>query len=135
MEERLIGLRKSMEKTTFNQWRFLDQHKNKIHEKITKLYESEEDIILAILQLLNLEKNGYELLQLLRARGVREFEGEEGLLYTKLHRLEQDRFIKARWNKFGVKYYQLDGKGKKVLRKIEKDSANKRLILKEWMEV
>ena len=67
------------------------------------------------------EKSGYELMQLLRGRGIQKFEGDEGSLYTLLHRLEQNRFIQSSWDHAGAKYYQLNDKGNKMLRKAEKN--------------
>lgn len=66
MEDRLKGLRKSMENTTFKHLSFSDQHRKRVREKINASHEKEEDISLAILQLLSNEKTGYELSQLLR---------------------------------------------------------------------
>ncbi|QWH59631.1 PadR family transcriptional regulator [Bacillus mycoides] len=130
MEDRLKGLRKSMENTTFKHLSFSDQHRKRVREKINASHEKEEDISLSILQLLSNEKTGYELSQLLRGRGIRKFEGNEGFLYTVLHRLEQNRFIQSSWDHSGAKYYQLNDKGRKMLRKAEKDSTKARFILK-----
>ncbi|MGE8054106.1 PadR family transcriptional regulator [Bacillus mycoides] len=130
MEDRLKGLRKSMENTTFKHLSFSDQHRKQVREKINASNEKEEDISLAILQLLSNEKTGYELSQLLRGRGIRKFEGNEGFLYTVLHRLEQNCFIQSSWDHAGAKYYQLNDKGRKMLRKAEKDSTKARFILK-----
>lgn len=120
MEDQLKGLRKSMENTTFKHLSFSDQHRKQVREKINASNEKEEDISLAILQLLSNEKTGYELSQLLRGRGIRKFEGNEGFLYTVLHRLEQNRLIQSSWDHAGAKYYQLNDKGRKMLRKAEK---------------
>ncbi|WP_342718433.1 PadR family transcriptional regulator [Bacillus paramycoides] len=130
MEDRLKGLRKSMENTTFKHLSFSDQHRKRVREKINASYEKEEDISLAILQLLSNEKTGYELSQLLRGRGIQKFEGNEGFLYTVLHRLEQNRFIQSSWDHAGAKYYQLNDKGRKKLRKAEKNAAKVQFILK-----
>ncbi|MFK4468652.1 PadR family transcriptional regulator [Bacillus sp. RC252] len=130
MEDRLKGLQKSMENTTCKHLSFSDQHRKQVREKINASNEKEEDISLAILQLLSHEKTGYELSQLLRGRGIRKFEGNEGFLYTVLHRLEQNRFIQSSWDHAGAKYYQLNYKGRKMLRKAEKDSTKARFILK-----
>ncbi|MES5895470.1 MULTISPECIES: PadR family transcriptional regulator [Bacillus cereus group] len=130
MEDRLKGLRKSMENTTFKHLSFSNQHRKQVREKINQSNEKEEDILLAVLQLLGNEKTGYELMQLLRGRGIRKFEGNEGFLYTVLHRLEQNRFIQSSWDQAGVKYYQLNDKGRKMLRKAEKNSTKARFILK-----
>ncbi|WP_020061641.1 PadR family transcriptional regulator [Bacillus sp. 123MFChir2] len=134
MEDRLKGLRKSMEKTTFKHLSFSDQHRKQVHEEINKSYENEEDIFLAVLQLLIYEKTGYELAQLLRGRGIQKFEGNEGFLYTLLHRLEQNHFIQSSWDHSGAKYYQLNDKGRKMLRKVEKSSTKKQFILKELIQ-
>ncbi|EMA6342259.1 PadR family transcriptional regulator [Bacillus cytotoxicus] len=134
MEERLKGLRKSMEKTTFKHLNFSDQHRKQVYEEINKPYENEEDIFLAVLQLLMNEKTGYELASLLRGRGIRKFEENEGFLYTLLHRLEQNRFIQSSWDHSGAKYYQLNNKGRKILRKAEKDFVKTRFIWKEFIQ-
>ncbi|MEW4236305.1 PadR family transcriptional regulator [Bacillus thuringiensis] len=130
MEDRLKGLRKSMENTTFKHLSFSDQHRKRVREKINASNEKEEDISLVILQLLSNEKTGYELSQLLRGRGIRKFEGNEGFLYTVLHRLEQNRFIQSSWDHAGAKYYQLNDKGRKMLRKAEKNATKVQFILK-----
>lgn len=130
MEDRLKGLRKSMENTTFKHLSFSDQHRKRVREKINASNEKEEDISLAILQLLSNEKTGYELSQLLRGRGIRKFEGNEGFLYTVLHRLEQNRFIQSSWDHEGAKYYQLNDQGRKMLRKAEKNATKVQFILK-----
>ncbi|PFO89112.1 lineage-specific thermal regulator protein [Bacillus cereus] len=130
MEDQLKGLRKSMENTIFKHLSFSDQHRKRVREKINASNEKEEDISLAILQLLSNEKTGYELSQLLRGRGIRKFEGNEGFLYTVLHRLEQNRFIQSSWDHAGAKYYQLNDKGRKMLRKAEKNATKVQFILK-----
>ena len=56
MEDRLKGLRKSMENTTFKHLSFSDQHQKRVREKINQSSEKEEDILLAVLQLLMNEK-------------------------------------------------------------------------------
>lgn len=81
MEGRLKGLRKSMENTTFKHLSFSDRHQKRVHEKINQSSEKEEDILLAVLQLLMNEKTGYELMQLLRGE---EFKNSKVMkdLYT-----------------------------------------------------
>ncbi|MGV2549578.1 helix-turn-helix transcriptional regulator, partial [Bacillus licheniformis] len=51
-------------------------------------------------------------------------------LYTLLHRLERNRFIQSSWDHAGAKYYQLNDKGNKMLRKAEKNATKARFILK-----
>lgn len=81
MEDRLKGLRKSMENTTFKHLSFSDQHQKRVREKINQSSEKEEDILLAVLQLLMNEKTGYELMQLLRGGEFKNSKVMKGL-YT-----------------------------------------------------
>lgn len=134
MEDMLKGLRKSMEKTTFKGLEFSEEQRRRVHKNINKKIESEEHLHLAILQLLLQEKTGYELTQLLRARGIQQFEENEGFLYTLLHRLEQNGVIASSWDSAGYKYYQIQDKGRKMLRKAEKNNANKRFGWKEMIQ-
>lgn len=133
MEERLRGLQGSMENTTFSQLNFTDKHRKNIHEKIKKNDDEKGDIVLAVLQIVKQEKTGYEIMQLLRSRGVQKYEGEEGFLYTMLHELEQNNCIFSRWSQPGTKHYQIGEKGKKYLQKLENSSIHKRITLKELM--
>lgn len=134
MENRLKGLRKSMEKTTFNQLNFSDHLRNQVHEKIKYEKEREEDIYLAILQILLNEKTGYELVQLLRTRGIQKFVGNEGTLYTLLHGLEKNNYLRSTWDDAGEKRYQINDKGRKILQKTEAPNQGKRFSLKELVE-
>ncbi len=120
MENRLKKLKKSMDKTTFTQLNFTEQHRKEIHEKINKQDESDEDIFLAVLQLLAHEKTGFEIAKHLRGRGIRKFEDNEGFLYTFLHQLEQSDYLQGTWDESGAKYYRLNDKGRKQLKKAEK---------------
>lgn len=65
MEDRLKGLKKSMDKTSFSKLNFTEKHRKTIQERMLKA-ESEEVIFIAALQLLVHEKTGYELVKLLR---------------------------------------------------------------------
>lgn len=125
MDERLKGLRKSMKSTTFKQLNFTEQMRKQVHEKIQKPSESEEELLLALLQLLIHKKTGYNLMQLLRVRGVQRFEQNEGSLYILLHRLEKAGVIQSSWDHSGDKYYQINHKGTKWLRRAEKHSPGK----------
>jgi hypothetical protein len=134
MENRLKNLKKSMDKTTFTQLNFTEQHRKEIREKLVKQEESEDDIFLAVMQLLAHEKTGYELAKHIRGRGIRKFEDNEGFLYTLLHQLEQSRCIEGSWDKQGAKYYRLTDRGRKQLRKAEKKSPKERFVFKESLE-
>lgn len=134
MDDRLKKMKKTMDNTLFAQLDFTEQHRKKVHEKISKEYDSENDIFLAVLQLLVHEKSGYELAGLLRGRGIRKFEDNEGILYTYLHRLEQDGCLHSSWKASNIKHYCLSNKGRGLLRSSEKEDANKRFILNRLIE-
>jgi DNA-binding PadR family transcriptional regulator len=133
METRLKKLRKSMEKSTFNRLDFSDKIREKVKKDIQTPIQKDEDIILAILQLLHRERTGFELTGLLRSRGIQRFEHQEGFLYTVLHRLEKNRLIRSEWNEEGAKRYQIHDKGRKLVLLAEKDASAKRLSLKELL--
>ena len=133
MDDRLNGLRKSMKKSTFGQLEFTEQMQKEIRQKITKQKESEETILLSIMQLLSEEKTGYELAKLLRGRGIQKFEDQEGYLYIDLHQLEQADCLAIRWDGDREKYYQLSAAGKKKLRKAEKRIGQNQPFLKELL--
>ena len=114
-----------MNHTTFSELNFTEQHRQEIREKISKEYQSENEILLAVLQLLVQEKTGYDLVKLLRGRGIRKFEDNEGALYALLHQLELDGCLQASWNAANIKHYSQTNKGRKELRKLEKQSVSK----------
>lgn len=131
MENRLKGLKKSMDDTVFSQLHFTEQHRKEIR---TKIGETDDSVLLAVMQLLVEEKTGYELVQFLQGRGIRKFEDNEGSLYALLHQLERDECLQSSWNEAAVKYYQLNNKGNKLLRKMEKQPSSKRFTLKDIVE-
>ncbi|SMQ64030.1 transcriptional regulator, PadR family [Bacillus sp. OV166] len=134
MEDRLKNLKKAMDQRAFSQLNFTEKHRRNIREKINQQTENDEDILLAVMLLLVHEKTGFELTKLLRGRGIRKFEDNEGFLYTFLHRLEQSGSIQSSWTEDEAKYYQLTDIGRKVLRKIEKKQNKKQVVLKELFE-
>lgn len=135
MEEQLKNLKKAMKKNLFNDLEFTDVQKNNVRQQIKKLpTTSDEEILLAILQLLVKEKTGFELSRLVRARGIERFEKEEGLLYMLLHRTEQKGYLQSYWAEGDIKYYQLTNKGKKLLAKAEKKEYNGKTVLHELLE-
>lgn len=134
MENRLNKLRHSMEKSTFKELSFSEKMRKDIHNKINTPDANEDEITLAIMQLLYHEKTGYELSGLLRSRGFQKFEDNGGFLYTMLHTLENKRFIISNWNDEGMKFYQISEKGKKFLRKQEKNTAANRIAIKGLLE-
>lgn len=133
MDHRLHKLRKSMENSTFEKLKFSDRIREQVKKEIKRPIENDDDVILAILQLLHHRKTGFELTGLLRARGFQKFENKEGFLYTVLHRLEQNSFIRSAWDDDGTKFYEINDKGKKLVRKAEKSVTAKSFNLKELL--
>lgn len=103
-----------MKKTTFKELEFTDQHRQAVQEKIEQL-SLVEDLQLVVLHLLTQQKTGFDLTQILHARGMKGLESNEGALYVLLHQLEQEGQICAHWSDDGEKYYVLSDKGKKSL--------------------
>jgi hypothetical protein len=134
VEDRLKNLKKVMDRKTFSDLNFSDQHQKAIHKKINQLEVSDEEILLAVMQLLVQEKTGHELTGLLRGRGIQKFENNEGFLYTLLHRLEQSGCIGTNWDESGAKYYWLKDKGRKLLNKAEQKRTKRRFVFKELLE-
>ena len=130
MENRLKNLKKPMDTTAFSQLNFTERHRQEIREKISRESESENDILLAVLQLLVQEKTGYDLVKLLHGRGIRKFGDNEGALYALLHQLERDGCLQSSWNASNSKHYCLTNKGRKELRKSEKQNVSKQNIKK-----
>ncbi|MBV7506747.1 PadR family transcriptional regulator [Bacillus sp. sid0103] len=134
MENRLKNLKKAMDQRAFTELNFTEKHRRNIRGKINQQAEKDEDILLAVMQLLVQEKTGFELTKLLRGRGIQKFEDNEGSVYTLLHRLEHSECIQSSWMKAEAKYYQLTDKGRKVLRKAEKRQSKGQIVWKELFE-
>jgi DNA-binding PadR family transcriptional regulator len=136
MEERLKNLKRAMKNHILGDVHFTEDQKKGIRQQMTQLTViSEEEILLAIMQLLNQERTGFELSKLIRARGIKRFEQDEGFLYMRLHQLEHKGYLTTYWDPTEVKYYQLNMKGKKLLKKLESQNAEKSYLLKEILEV
>jgi len=136
MEKHLKNLPSSLKKTYFDHLPFTEEHRKEILKKI-QIKDKEEEVLLAVLQLLHNRKTGFELTELLRARGFERFEKKEGFIYTLLHRLEQKNIIASEWEDKKVKYYRIDRKGKKLEKKLEVEGgANKDIReLIDWVYV
>ena len=71
------------------------------------------------------ENYGYAILQEVRERSNGRIEWTEGMLYPVLHRLEQQKLVRARWatGESGRKrkYYQLSPQGTRTLERERAD--------------
>lgn len=132
MEERLKRLRQAMNNNAFHSLSFTETHEKQILKKINDT-EKDEELLSAVLQLLVNERTGYELAQLLRARGLKSFESNEGFLYTFVHQLEQKSYLQSRWDDSGAKLYKLNYNGKKLLQSLTCEYGKKPLSFKELL--
>lgn len=131
MENRLKKLKQSMKSTVFQDLTFNEKHKAAIRKNV-----KQENYLENIMQLLVTERTGMDLIKLLRARRITRFEEQEGFIYTILHELEQEGLLTHRWDESEYKFYILNRKGLKLLRKMEKSSLEilpllQRLVLGE----
>lgn len=134
MEDRLKNLKNAMKRTVLQDLHFTEKQKNSIRQQMNQLSStSEEEILLAIFQLLKEKRTGFELSRLLRARGIEKFENEEGFLYMSLHKFEHKGYLHTCWVE-EVKYYQLNTKGLKLLKTVESKSDRKAYLLNEILE-
>ncbi|MBX9996627.1 MULTISPECIES: PadR family transcriptional regulator [Priestia] len=134
MDKRLKNLRKTMNREVFAQLTFTESHKKSIREKIKQETHSDEEILIAMMQLLVQEKTGYELVSLLQNRGILNFKENEGSLYVILHRLELKGVLTSSWQEDGAKFYQLNQKGRKLLKKVEEQPLSNHISFKEILE-
>lgn len=135
MEDRLKNFKNAMKRTVLQDLNFTEEHKRDIRLKIKQIPEtSEEDIVLAIFQLLKQKRTGFELSRLIRARGIEKFENEEGFLYMTLHKFEHKGYLNSYWEDPDVKYYQVSSKGLKLLKTLENERYDKAYLLKEILE-
>ncbi|GLC89552.1 helix-turn-helix transcriptional regulator [Lysinibacillus piscis] len=110
MEERLKGLKRAMQKTTFQHLAFTEQHRQTVQHQL-----SATDLLTEILALLTTQKTGTALTELLHIKGTPLIQQNEGLLYTTLHQAELDGYVEAYWTDTMEKYYQMTAKGQKLL--------------------
>jgi DNA-binding PadR family transcriptional regulator len=123
-----------MNREVFAQLKFTENHKKSIREKIKQETHSDEEILIAIMQLLLQKKTGYQLISLLQSRGILNFKENEGSLYVILHRLELRSLLTSSWQEDGAKFYQLNKKGRKLLKKVEEQPLSNHLSFKEILE-
>ncbi|MFQ6391601.1 PadR family transcriptional regulator [Priestia aryabhattai] len=134
MDKRLKNLRTTMNREVFSELKFTEHHKKSIREKIKQEDHSDKEILVAIMQLLVQEKTGYQLINLLQSRGILNFRENEGSLYVILHRLELKGVLTSSWQENDAKFYQLNKKGRKLLKKVEEQTISKHLSFKEILE-
>lgn len=86
--------------------------------------------------------HGYEVLQRLREESGDALQLKEGSLYPALYRLEEAGYIKARWEREGVKrpgprrrLYSITSKGKKALATRQEEWRHFTQVVGKIMEV
>lgn len=133
MEDRLKRLRRAMDDGSFQRMPFTEEKTRMIKKGVNSSREDDEGIQVHILQLLQKEKTGHELLNYLRARGIKKYEERQGFLYSVLHKMEQDRILESSW-KEGVKRYIVSKRGRRLLQQIEEGSLRKKYSFKGLLE-
>ncbi len=123
-----------MDREVFAPLKFTENHKKSIREKIKQETHSDEEILIAMMQLLVQEKTGYQLVSLLQSRGILNFKENEGSLYIILHRLELKGILTSSWQEDGAKFYQLNQKGRRLLNKVEEQPLSNHMSFKEILE-
>lgn len=131
MDDKLKHLKQAMKNHTFKQVQFTDQHRM----NVIKAAHQKEITADMILPLLINKRTGYELVQLLRVKGIETIELNEGSIYTLLHQLEQQELILGEWAQDSYKYYCLTKKGKKLLQKQAKNEMNSHALKNLLQEV
>lgn len=135
MEERLKRLKNAMRSTVLKDLNFTEEHKKAIRKRIRQLPETTEDeLLLAVFQLLKQKRSGFELSRLIRARGIGKFDNDEGFLYMYLHKFEHKGYLNTYWEEPDAKYYQLNNKGIQLLKRLENKSDGKAYFLKDILE-
>lgn len=134
MDNRLKNLKKPMEDNQFKDLKFTKHMKASIFEQIEVEEPSDEEVFLAILQLLSTERTGFSVSRGLRSKRVSTFEGREGYLYTLLHRMEHKNFVSARWNDEEQKVYLITKKGNRILEKSNATQLKDQKFMNEIFE-
>lgn len=117
----LKNLKHAMQKHTFQGVKFDEIKQQAVHRKIRQLV-SVEDLKSTLLGLMQTEKSGFELSELLHMRSEQAIFQNEGLLYQCLHELEAAELINGLW-KDGAKVYFISKKGQRELALLQRPSG------------
>ena len=117
----LKNLKHAMQKHTFQGVKFDEIKQQAVHTKIRQLV-SVEDLKSTLLGLMQTEKSGFELSELLHMRSEQTIFQNEGLLYQCLHELEAAELINGLW-KDGAKVYFISKKGQRELALLQRPSG------------
>jgi len=117
----LKNLKHAMQKHTFQGVKFDEIKQQAVHTKIRQMV-SVEDLKSTLLGLMQTEKSGFELSELLHMRSEQAIFQNEGLLYQCLHELEAAELINGLW-KDGAKVYFISKKGQRELALLQRPSG------------
>lgn len=104
---------------------FTPELQDKIYQQIVEEKASNQTAEIAVLQILQSEMTGYQLLQKLLIRDLKHFELNEGALYLLLHVLEKRSYITGNWQRESEKTYVINKKGQKYLKTLTSEQAQK----------
>ncbi|QPC47876.1 helix-turn-helix transcriptional regulator [Mangrovibacillus cuniculi] len=132
MEEQLKKLKNSLHNVP--DLTFSNDDKQIIKQRLEKkAVTSKRNLLLSLFQLLERPRSGTEVLTLLRARGIKNYEYNEGTLFIKLHELEQEGYLQSGWID-DVKEYQITKNGRKQLHALESKQVKEATKLHEIWE-
>lgn len=132
MDDQLKNIRDSLQNVPG--LTFSNEDKQKIQKRVKKHnITPRKSLLVSIFQLLEKPKDGTKLLTLLRARGIKNFEGNEGVLFIKLHELEQEGLVQSRWIN-DRKEYEITKHGRKKMCALERNRIKEATKLYEIWE-
>lgn len=117
----LKNLKQAMQKHTFQDVQFDESKQQAVYTKVQQII-SVEDLKSTVLGLMQTEKSGFQLTELLHMRSEKAIIQNEGLLYQCLHELEASDLINGLW-RHGEKVYFLSKKGQKQLALMQRPSG------------
>ncbi|WP_413377636.1 PadR family transcriptional regulator [Alkalihalobacillus sp. 1P02AB] len=132
MDDQLKKLKKTMDNSVFKKMSFSPELQNKVLANLQRSSVTTEQLKREVLSILSHQAlTGYELLIKMEQIGEKYFENHEGELYQLLHQFEQDELLNGEWLEED-KYYLISKKGKKYLRKMEKEHKEKLSGQERW---
>lgn len=114
-------------KNQFKKMRFTEMHMEAVRKGIQEELSDQ-----SLLTMLQTKRSGFEITQLLYAKNKEVLHLNEGMIYSSLHRLEQQQLVVSEW--YGnEKRYVLSRKGVKLLTKLHKET-DKRPVFEQLLK-
>lgn len=114
-------------KNQFKKMQFTEMHMEAVRKRIQEELSDQ-----SLLTMLQTKRSGFEITQLLYAKNKEVIHLNEGMIYSSLHRLEQQQLVVSEW--YGnEKRYVLSRKGVKLLTKLHKET-DKRPVFEQLLK-